>query len=425
MDTEFVVETRDASVVEPGTRAVVAAIGASLAFVLATRLPVARSAAWESDEVGYLAMIQEDYFPKFHTLFLAAAHAIGKLIDDPYRGFILLDCLVSAGALAACWWWLRSLVGPRTAAATALALGCGPVFWAYGAMAGNYTMIPLVGAMLLGIARRGRGAPRAWHPWGASAILAVGAGYRQDIGTFWLPVYAVILWQHRWLRSIGSLGVFAGLNLAWFLPMLHEAGGWSAYRAESGKFAYSAGYLNSSLKLGWIDAPLRYGVKEAMALAWTLGPGLLIVPLGIWRLAQAGPGRWLLGLLALSLAPALASHLLIHFGVPGYSFHLVPALLGLMAMGIGGTDAAGGRRGLALAALLAAVFLLYPTDFRRPGVRGDFDLAFARLTRVGLTQPIPFRDPKLWRTTNSQEKRGDSGRRTDTPRRSIGQLWGN
>ena len=425
MAAESIDRTGEPSIVEPtGTEALVA-LGASLAFVLATRLPVARPSAWESDEVGYLVMIQEAHFPKFHTLFLAAAHAIGKLIDDPYRGFIALDCVVSAGALAASWWWLRSLVGPRTAAATALALGCGPVFWAYGAMAGNYTMIPLVGSLLLGIAHRGRQSPRAWHPWAASAALAVGAGYRQDIGTFWLPIYVVILWRHRWSRSLWSLLLFVALNLAWFLPMLHDAGGWHAYRAESGKFAYSAGYMNSAAKLGWIDAPLRYGVKESMALAWTLGPGLLLVPRGIWRRAVDGPGRRLLGLLGLSVAPALASHLLIHFGVPGYSFHLVPALLGLVAIGLGGDDAAGGRRGLLLAALLAAVFLLYPTDFQRPGLRGEFDLAFARFTRAGLNQPVPFRDPKLWRTTNSQEKRGDSGRRIDAPRRSLGQLWGN
>jgi hypothetical protein len=56
-----------------------------------------------------------------------------------------------------------------------------------------------------------------------------------------------------------------------------------------------------------------------------------------------------------------------------------------------------------LAALLASVFLLYPTDYDRPGFRGTFDLAFARQTRIGLTRPLPLRDPAAWRTINSQQ----------------------
>src|SRR5207253_2683639 len=105
-------------------------------------------------------------------------------------------------------------------------LGVGPVFWGYGAMAGNYTAIVLVGSFLLGVAFRGRACPRAWHPWAAAVVLAVGTGYRPDIGTFWLPVYFVILWQHRWDRAIRSVILFTVLNLAWLAAMLYNVGGW-------------------------------------------------------------------------------------------------------------------------------------------------------------------------------------------------------
>ena len=37
----------------------------------------------------------------------------------------------------------------------------------------------------------------------------------------------------------------------------------------------------------------------------------------------------------LSVIPAFASHMLVHFGVPGYAFHYVPALLALCVLGIG------------------------------------------------------------------------------------------
>jgi hypothetical protein len=387
----------------------------ALALVSLTRWPVARPGAFDFDEVGYLETVVAYRFPMHHTLFLASARMLGEVVGNPYRGFVVLDIVTSGFALVAVWWWLRGLVGPRTAWAGMLLLAAAPVFWAYGAMAANYTAIPLVGSLLLGIAWRGRSRPERWHPYAAAAALALGAGYRQDIGTFWSPVFFVILWQHRWVRAAQAGLLCAILSLAWFLPMLQDVGGWSAYREASAEFAYKAGYLNSVWNLGWVDAPARYAVKGFMALMFTLGPALLFVPRGAWRLARKPGGGFLALLLGLSVLPALGSHLLVHFGVPGYALHYVPALLALVALGIGlaiapagavqperGLDTLAARRLAALAALLAAVFLFYPTNYERAGFWGDFDLAFARQTRAGLQIRPPMRDPGAWRTVNSQ-----------------------
>jgi hypothetical protein len=396
-------------VAEPtvGFRAIASALAISLAFVAMTRWPVARAAPLESDEFGYLAAIRAHWLPIHHTLFLASARALGAVVGDAYRGFIVLDMVVSALALTSVWWWLRALVRPATAAAATLALAVAPVFWSYGAMAGTYPAIVLVGSFLLGVAVRTWDAPRPWHPIAASAVLAWGTAYRQDIGTLWLPVFLVILWAHRWRRALGAAALFAALNLAWFVPMLLDVGGWARYRQASAEFAHSAGYLNSAWSLGLIDAPLRYAVKLTMALLWTLGPGLLAAPRGLARLWREPGGRPIAALLALSVAPALGSHLLVHFGVAGYAFHDVPALMALLALGIGrtpdlGGDRSGPRRLVALSAVLAAAFWFYPTDFARPGLRGSFDLAFARHTRIGLRSRADGRTPAYWRTANSR-----------------------
>lgn len=421
---------------EPGPGAFLAALAIALAFVALTRAPVARPEAFDFDEVGYLETIELHRIPMHHTLFLASGRVLGAAVGDPYRGFVLLDMLVSTLAMTAAWWWLRALVAPATAAAATLVLGVAPAFWAYGAMAANYTAIPLVGCGLLGLAWRGHRAEsrRPWHPYAAAIVLAAGTGYRQDLGTFWLPVFFVILWQHRWVPAAGAVTLFTGLNLAWLAPMLREAGGWDAYRAASAEFAHQAGYLNSVWHLGWVDAPARYALKALMALAWTFGPGLVFAPRGLVRsIRSGGEGRVLAGLLALSVGPALLSHLLVHFGVPGYAFHYVPALLALLALGIGRAIEAGpdldpdparsrsaAPRLAGLAALLAGVFLFYPTDYDRPGIRGSFDLAFARQTRAGLRTPPPLRDPAIWRTVNSQELPG--GRRAREARTSLLQI---
>jgi hypothetical protein len=395
------------SAVEPGRSEVWAAIGIALAFVAATRLPFARTVPMEMDERMFVSHIGSTWFATHHTLFQTAGRLLGLVTGDAYRGLVLLDMLVSGLALACVWWWLRALVRPSTALASTVVVGVAPVFWSLGEMAGNYTMIPLVGSFLLGVAVRGGRSPRSWHPYASAVVLAVGTGYREDLGTFWLPVLGVILWRHRWRPAIAALVLFTVLNLAWLLPMLREVGGLEEYRRQSAEFAHAAGYRNSVWHLGLVDAPVRYSVKLALAMAWTLGPGLLFLPRGLSRMGSTSEGRRLAALLALPVIPALLSHLLVHFGVAGYSFHYLPSAVALMAIGIGratstttATDRAPARLS-ALAAGLATVFLFYPADFNRPGWRGDFDLAVARYTRVGLHSEVADRAPVAWRTSNS------------------------
>ncbi len=348
------------------------------------------------------------------------------MVGDSYRGLIALDMLTSAGAMVSVWWMLRAFIRPATAAAATLVLGVGPLFWGYGSIAGNYTAIVLVGALLIGIAYRGQVRPMPWHPYATAVGLGIGAGYRQDIGTFWLGVFLVILWQHRWKRSLAAGTVFGLISLAWLAAMLNEAGGWQNYRAASGEFAYQCGYLNSIWHLGFVDAPVRYLVKLTMALVWTLGPALLLTPLGCLRLRRLDHGIFLMMILALPAVPVLGSHLLVHFGSPGWCFHYVPALIVLAALGAGALET--GRSGwrdqsegsvrkrslaapaslVAVAGILAGVFLFYPTDFDRAGWRGAFDLAFCRFTRTGLQIPMFNRSQAYWRTANSRSSAGDS-----------------
>ncbi len=391
-----------------GIKELLAVFGSALAFVVLTRLPFARPEPFEWDEIGYIEMIGQYRLPMHHTLFLGLVRVIGQWIGDIYGGFVVLDMGMSVLALASVWWWLRSVVRPNTAVAATAVLAVAPTFWTYGAMAGNYTAIPLVGAFLLGVVVRTWRDPKPWHPYAAAAILAFGAGYRQDIGTFWSPVFLVILWRHRWKAAIGPAALFVGLNFAWFLPMLAEVGGWTRYREASKEFAHTAGYMNSVFYLGLVDASARYVVKLGLATLWTFGLALLAVPFGVARLFR-GRRDWLLpAILLLSVLPALAFHLTIHFGVPGYVFHYVPALIALVAIGVGKASEAGSVRRdraparlLAVAAISAAVFLGYTPDYGQPGARGSFDLSIGRCTRVGLVTRPPDRLPSVWRTANS------------------------
>ncbi len=272
---------RDDEPCEPRFNEVLAALGLALAFVVATRWPVARTMPIETDEFGFLEEVAVRWFPMHHTLFKTMARVVGLFAGDEYQGFVVLDMIVSALAMVSVWWWLRALVKPGPAAAAALVLGVGPIFWGYGAMAGNYTAIVVVGSFLLGVAIRGHRRPQPWHPLAAAAAFAAGAGYRTDMGMFWLPVLLVILWQHRWKRAVLAGITLGVLNLSLAGAIILECGGWARYRAATADFAHSAGLLNSYWNLGFVDGPLRYIVKLSMALIGTLGPALVFVPRGV------------------------------------------------------------------------------------------------------------------------------------------------
>jgi hypothetical protein len=151
-------------------------------------------------------------------------------------------------------------------------------------------------------------------------------------------------------------------------------------------------------------------------------------------------GGWFLGgLMVLAALPALGSHLLVHFGVAGYSFHYVPALMALLALGVSQSsrsdssvlpaslrsparvfNGAATPRLIATMLVLAGMFWFYPTDYSQPGWRGSFDLSFCRFTRIGLKTPLPDHAPEYWRTANSRPLAGTPVRRPADSRAGAG-----
>ena len=178
----------------------------------------------------------------------------------------------------------------------------------------------------------------------------------------------------------------------------------------------------------------RYAVKLGMALLWTLGPCLLFVPRGIvqdraarerplpglpahpqrharTRLAPAGPFRR--AGLRLSLCPGAAR--------PGASWGSDVTLSrcgdrpppGLLVCSI--SRPLGSPRS---PSSWPASSCSTPPIMIMPGWRGNFDLSFARHTRIGLRTPLPDRQPANWRTANSRVMAGTGVGRRSRPARA-------
>ena len=91
----------------------------------------------DGDDFILVNIVQNHWFPPYHTLFLTLGRLFGDALGDAYRGLVVLDMVVSAVALTASWWWLRALVRHAAASLATLLLAAAPVFWGYGAVAGS------------------------------------------------------------------------------------------------------------------------------------------------------------------------------------------------------------------------------------------------------------------------------------------------
>ena len=275
---------------EPGRGMIFVVLGTALLFVFATRWPVARPQPFEYDEFGFLAQMASHWFPMHHTLFMTSGRLLGSSAAILIEASSCWTCSRARARSSSVWWMLRAIVRPATAAAAALLLGVGPVFWGYGAIGGNYTAIVLVGSFLLGVAYRGRSSsrgpgtrsprPSCWRSARAIARTSARSGWRYFI---------VILWQHRWKRAIAAGLLFTGPQPGLALgdaSRRRRLG--SLPRRSARSMLTSAGYLNSIWHLGFVDAPVRYAVKLGMAPGLDARSGPVV--------CSGGHGGWSPGL---------------------------------------------------------------------------------------------------------------------------------
>jgi len=342
-------------------------LGLALAFAtVVSRIP-SRAHLLPTWDAVQFALALERYdivahqpHPPGYVLYVAAARIVDVFVGDATASLVWLSIAASGAAVFFVYRLAWMMYGRLSAAVAAIGLATSPLFWFYGEVGLPYAVeaaLTAMVAMLTWPARCGRA--RAVM---ASAVgLGLAGGVRQSLLPLFVPLWATTAWAG--MRRVGPLaagGALMALTTAlWLVPMLHLAGGASAYLSASAELFDSTVRQTTVMAPGWA----WLGTARALAEAAVLGLGLLL-PVVFWAAARAVRSgfrsrEWFL--LAWSL-PALVVYLCLHFGQYGYVLAILPALYIVIAPILASALAAPrmGRRGRVVAgAVLAGIALAH------------------------------------------------------------------
>jgi hypothetical protein len=313
-------------------------------LVLATRIPFRSRYLFAWDSANFALALQQYSVPLHqpqppgYILYVASAWLVSRVVPDPNAAYVWLSIIASAGSVAFLFVLGARLFGLFAGIAAATLLLTDSNFWGHGEVAYPYAFLSFFATLAAWL-----GAETRWGGRDLSvpmaAVIAVGAGFRQDLLAFLTPLwlYCCILpgpqhpWQARQVvlrRLLPGLAVMAVIVAAWYVPMVYLSGGWEAYsRASGGYFAY---WIGRSSVFAQFFRNIWNNLREVMTLLYE-GIGFALVPAvyGIGRFFS--PQRLVrderMLFLSIWIAPAAFFYVSVHIGNPGYVLSFMPALL--------------------------------------------------------------------------------------------------
>lgn len=336
-------------------------------FIFISRLPLASRFLFSWDAASY-ALALDEYNVYFHQphppgnpLYVAAAWLIHRWVADANLSYVLLAILGSAIATAGVFGLTARLFGLMAGLLASWLFATSPLVWSHGEVAYPYIFLALFTVLV------------AWCAvetcWGGrdltvvgGALLGLGAGFRPELFFWLLPAW--LYGARRNLRAMVWGGVLAAVIIAaWAIPMVELSQGWATYIAMLQ--TYQEYWIAPPVgKAAFLRAAVESGSRALGHVVYAMGPALVLLALGLGRLAirpNTQLGR--LGvLLALLVGPAMAFDTFAHIGNQGYVLAIVPPLFVGMAGGLvrllsDSRSAVASRRGRGLVVTGTAVAL--------------------------------------------------------------------
>jgi hypothetical protein len=218
--------------------------------------------------------------PPGYFLYVRLGMLSNALFDDPNAALVAISILAGCGAVALIHLLASAWFGRAAAGFAGLIFVCSPMAWFHGTIALTYIVETFFSALTGYL---------CWRVYGgvnrfilpAAVALGIAAGFRQSSLLVLAPLLLFSL--RRAPRGLACLGIGAlGLALlAWIVPMLHAAGGMSAYA--------------SSLWSLWRLVPARQSFFASSPLTSLARAGLIavicVLCFGCAALLPFGPGR--------------------------------------------------------------------------------------------------------------------------------------
>jgi len=245
-------------------------------LTLLARLPYRSHLLFDHDSVQFaLGMSEYDVYlhqphPPGYFLYVYTAKLINFFLHDANASLVAMSVVASALAVGVIYNLGSALFDRQTGWWAALLAMTSPLFWFFGEVALSYSVSALFSSLVaLGAWRVFNRNERWAYP--LSVLLAVAAGFRQDLGLFLGPLWLLALSRCK-PRVMVSGVILAAITIAlWFVPMLIATGGAARYFAANSELWE---YNNEPMTIWY--APLSSRIDTLLTLIGVLSYGSVL-----------------------------------------------------------------------------------------------------------------------------------------------------
>ncbi|HUJ48894.1 MAG TPA: DUF2723 domain-containing protein, partial [Bryobacteraceae bacterium] len=205
-------------------------------LVAITRVACRSRYLYDIDSVNF-GLALDRFSPRLHQphppgyfLYVCAGRLFRLVFPDANNALVALSVVASCAAAIVLYLLARNWLGRAAGLFAGLIFLFSPLCWFHGTVALTYIVELFFSALVGYLCWRGNTGKGTWRP-AAAVALGISAGFRPSSLLFLGPLWLFSLRKAGMRNVMAAAGVLGVTLLAWWIPMLHAAGGARAYFA--------------------------------------------------------------------------------------------------------------------------------------------------------------------------------------------------
>jgi 4-amino-4-deoxy-L-arabinose transferase-like glycosyltransferase len=263
-----------------------------LAVVL-TRIAFRSRVLYDLDSINF-ALGMRHFDPTVHQphppgyfLYICLARIANTIFRNDNNAMVAISVAASCGAVAMIYLLARRWFGRKTALFAGLIFLFSPLAWFHGTVALTYIVEAFLSALLGFLCWRAYCGERRFVLT-AALVAGIGAGIRPSSLLFLSPLFLFSLSNLPWKERLRGVCALAAVLLCWFVPMVHETGGLSAYLSSLGALWWRVAARETVVNSPLTTSLVRFCGIVAIYV-FCFGSVTLIVPRALHVKAYAPP----------------------------------------------------------------------------------------------------------------------------------------